>query len=65
MKAHVDPVCSERCITVTTAASANAVPVAEFTLAQILLAGKVQLVATSDYAGYSVRLAGGELPHVG
>lgn len=50
VKGHVDPVCWERDITVTTAAAANAVPVAEFTLAQILLAGKAVLAATHRYA---------------
>ena len=40
VKGHVDPLCFERGIRVTSAAAANAVPVAEFTLAAILLAGK-------------------------
>ena len=37
---HVDPVCWERGMRVTSAAAANAVPVAEFTLAAILFANK-------------------------
>jgi phosphoglycerate dehydrogenase-like enzyme len=65
VKGHVDPICWERGITVTSAAVANAVPVAEYTLAQILLAGKAHLVATSDYAGYRPRLARGELAPIG
>jgi phosphoglycerate dehydrogenase-like enzyme len=40
VKAHVGRVCWERGLTVTTAADANALPVAEYTLASILLAGK-------------------------
>ncbi|MFD8151660.1 hydroxyacid dehydrogenase [Streptomyces sp. NPDC059720] len=39
-KSRVDRVCWERGLTVTTAADANARPVAEYTLASILLAGK-------------------------
>lgn len=65
VKGHVDPVCWERGITVTTAATANAVPVAEFTLAQILLAGKAVLAATHRYAEHKARLARGELVLVG
>lgn len=40
VKAHVGAECWERGIRITTAAQGNAVPVAEFTLAAILLAGK-------------------------
>jgi phosphoglycerate dehydrogenase-like enzyme len=40
VKAHVPPAAWDRGILVTTAASANAYPVAEYTLAFILLAGK-------------------------
>jgi phosphoglycerate dehydrogenase-like enzyme len=40
VKGHVTDACWERGILVTSAAAANAVPVAEFTLAAILLAGK-------------------------
>lgn len=40
VKQHVAPNCWDRGVVVTTAAQANAVPVAEYTLAFILLAGK-------------------------
>jgi phosphoglycerate dehydrogenase-like enzyme len=40
VKGHVTDACWERGILVSTAAEANAVPVAEYTLAMILLAGK-------------------------
>jgi phosphoglycerate dehydrogenase-like enzyme len=40
VKAHVSPACWERGLAVTSAAAANAVPVAEYTLAAILFAGK-------------------------
>ncbi len=49
MKGHVDPACWDAGIRVTTAAAANAVPVAEFALAQILLAGKDTLSASHLY----------------
>jgi phosphoglycerate dehydrogenase-like enzyme len=49
VKDHVDPVCWTKDITVTTAAIANAMPVAEYALAQILLAGKSVLAATQLY----------------
>lgn len=40
VKPHLDPVCWERGLVVTTAAEANAIPVAEFTVAAVLFAGK-------------------------
>jgi phosphoglycerate dehydrogenase-like enzyme len=40
VKAHVTPACWERGLAITSAAAANAVPVAEYTLAAILFAGK-------------------------
>ncbi|MBN1172086.1 MAG: hydroxyacid dehydrogenase [Micromonosporaceae bacterium] len=40
VKAHVTPACWRRGLAVSSAASANALPVAEFTLAAIILAGK-------------------------
>jgi phosphoglycerate dehydrogenase-like enzyme len=49
VKGHVDPEVWQRNIQVTTAAIANALPVAEFTLAQILLAGKSVQRATHIY----------------
>lgn len=49
----VDDVVMERGILVSTQAEANAVPVAEFTLAAVLLANKAVLVpATADYPRY-------------
>ncbi len=65
VKGHVDPVCWDRDITVTTAAAANAVPVAEFTLAQILLAGKAVLAATHRYADRTPGHARDDRPTVG
>lgn len=41
----VDPICWESGVSVTSAAQANAVPVAEYTLAMILLAGKRAFLA--------------------
>ncbi|BCW48166.1 hydroxyacid dehydrogenase [Arthrobacter sp. StoSoilB13] len=49
VKGHVLPECWERGITVTTAAEANAIPVAEFTLGMILLAGKSAVTASRLY----------------
>jgi phosphoglycerate dehydrogenase-like enzyme len=40
VKQHIDPICWERGIAITAAAAANAVPVAEYTLAAILFANK-------------------------
>lgn len=57
VKAHVDPVCWERGIQVTTAARANAIPVVEFTVAQIILAGKDVLGAAHRYASGRLRPA--------
>lgn len=65
VKGHVAPVCWERGIAVTTAASANAVPVAEFTLAQIILAGKAARAAAHLYAERQGTLAREELPPMG
>lgn len=50
VKGHVDPAVWQRGIVVTTAAEANAVPVAEFTLAQVLLAGKRAAPLAREYA---------------
>ncbi|TQJ34679.1 hydroxyacid dehydrogenase [Arthrobacter sp. SLBN-122] len=49
VKGHVLPECWERGITVTTAAEANALPVAEYTLGLILLAGKSTIAASHLY----------------
>ncbi len=48
IKQHVDPACRDRGVTFTTAAQANAVPVAEYTLAFILLAAKGTFLAASQ-----------------
>lgn len=65
VKGHLDPVCWERGILVTTAASANAVPVAEFTLAQILLANKAASKAARHYAHHRDSSWGAVAPVVG
>ncbi|HEU4675866.1 MAG TPA: hydroxyacid dehydrogenase, partial [Motilibacteraceae bacterium] len=49
VKGHVDPVCWERGILVSSAVAANALPVAEFALAAVLFAGKGVLALTEDY----------------
>jgi phosphoglycerate dehydrogenase-like enzyme len=49
VKHHVTDACWERGIRVSSAASGNAVPVAEFTLAAILLAGKRVLRSAARY----------------
>jgi phosphoglycerate dehydrogenase-like enzyme len=61
VKGHVDPVCWERRIMVTTAATANAVPVAEFTVAQIILANKAVAAAAHAYRRDRARPAPGLL----
>nr|EIF91969.1 2-hydroxyacid family dehydrogenase [Streptomyces tsukubensis NRRL18488] len=50
VKEHVTDACWERGIAVSSAASANAVPVAEYTLAAILFAGKRVLSSARRYA---------------
>ncbi len=65
VKGHLDPVCWERGIAVTTAAAANAVPVVEFALAQILLAGKDLLGAAARYAAGAPRPPHEDVPLVG
>lgn len=65
VKGHVDRVCWDRGVTVTTAAAVNAVPVAEFALAQILLANKAVLRATHRYAERRARPEREDLPVVG
>ncbi|MEZ0491002.1 hydroxyacid dehydrogenase [Kineococcus sp. TBRC 1896] len=49
VRAHVTPAVWERGIVVSSAAAQNAVPVAEFTLAVVLLAGKDVLAAAHGY----------------
>ncbi|MFE3524351.1 hydroxyacid dehydrogenase [Streptomyces sp. NPDC059161] len=50
VKHHITDACWERGIAVTSAAAANALPVAEYTLAAILFAGKNVLAAARNYA---------------
>ncbi|MEU5262798.1 hydroxyacid dehydrogenase, partial [Amycolatopsis sp. NPDC021455] len=49
VRGHVTEACWERGIAVTSAAAANAVPVAEYTLAMILLSGKRVLERARDH----------------
>ncbi|WP_326954473.1 hydroxyacid dehydrogenase [Amycolatopsis sp. NBC_01286] len=49
VRAHVTEACWDRGIEVTSAAAANAVPVAEYTLAMILLSGKRVLERAREY----------------
>jgi phosphoglycerate dehydrogenase-like enzyme len=49
VRGHVTDACWERGIEVSSAAAANAVPVAEYTLAMILLSGKHVLERARDY----------------
>lgn len=49
VKHHITPACWERGLRVASAAGANALPVAEYTLAAILLAGKNVLPAARRY----------------
>lgn len=49
VRAHVTEACWDRGIEVTSGAAANAVPVAEYTLAMILLSGKRVLERAHDY----------------
>ncbi|WP_406728976.1 hydroxyacid dehydrogenase [Streptomyces sp. GD-15H] len=49
VRGHVTDACWERGIEVSSAAAANAVPVAEYTLAMILLTGKRVLESARDY----------------
>jgi phosphoglycerate dehydrogenase-like enzyme len=66
VKGHVDPLCFERGVRVSSAAAANAVPVAEFTLAAILLAGKRAFRLQRRYAEVrNFRLWGNEVPPIG
>ncbi|WP_019358647.1 hydroxyacid dehydrogenase [Streptomyces sp. AA1529] len=58
VRGHLTPACWARGIEVSTAAAANAVPVAEYTLAMILLANKQVLPAAR---AYRQRRARGEL----
>lgn len=66
VKNHVTPACFERGIRITSAASANAIPVAEFTVAVILLANKRAFRAQRRYREVrSFRLWSREFPGIG
>ena len=65
VKGHVDPACWDRGVAVTTAAAANAVPVAEFTLAQVILAGKAASTASHLYTQRQAAVGPADLPLVG
>jgi phosphoglycerate dehydrogenase-like enzyme len=65
VKGHVDPACFAR-VRVVSAASANAVPVAEFTVAAILLAGKRAFRLSRRYRELrGFRLWWNEVPPIG
>ncbi|WP_217140395.1 hydroxyacid dehydrogenase [Streptomyces sp. AC627_RSS907] len=55
VRGHVTDACWERGIEVSSAAAANAVPVAEYTLAMILLTGKRVLERARDFRASRVR----------
>lgn len=55
VKGILDPVVWERGLVVSSAADANAVPVAEYAVAMIVLAGKNAFVASRQYAGSGKR----------
>ncbi|MFT2017912.1 hydroxyacid dehydrogenase [Streptomyces sp. 796.1] len=55
VRGHVGAACWQRGIEVSTAASANALPVAEYALAMILLAGKRVLAAAHSYRAARAR----------
>ncbi|MGW3988401.1 hydroxyacid dehydrogenase [Streptomyces sp. NPDC004830] len=65
VKALVTPGLRERGISVSTAAAANAVPVAEYTLAMILLAGKDALAARERLRTDRPSSGGGVVPGIG
>ncbi|WP_240968364.1 hydroxyacid dehydrogenase [Streptomyces sp. HNM0575] len=55
VRGHVTDACWERGIEVSSAAAANALPVAEYTVAMILLSGKHVLETARDYAAARAR----------
>ncbi len=66
VKNHVTPACFERGIQVTSAARANAIPVAEFTVAAILLANKRAFRLQRRYRAHrSFALWSNEFPGLG
>ncbi|WP_432563927.1 hydroxyacid dehydrogenase [Kineococcus sp. SYSU DK003] len=58
VRGHVTPAVWEAGIAVSSAAPANAVPVAEYTLAVVLLAGKRALAAAAEYRRTRARITG-------
>lgn len=65
VKGHLGPEAWERGILVTSAAAANAVPVAEYTLAMILLAGKGVPGILAEYRRRPELDVGAEYPGIG
>ncbi|NNL65033.1 MAG: hydroxyacid dehydrogenase [Myxococcales bacterium] len=66
VKNHVTPACFERGVRITSAAFANAIPVAEFTVAAIVLANKRAFRAQRRYRELrSFRLWSAEFPGIG
>ncbi|WP_314172536.1 hydroxyacid dehydrogenase [Streptomyces winkii] len=61
VRGHITDACWERGIEVSSAAAANALPVAEYTVAMILLSGKRVLETARDYAAARART--GDLRH--
>lgn len=61
VKQHVDPVCWQRGILVSSQAGANAIPVAEFTLAAILFSGKRVLPIAQALSDTRTTVRGDEL----
>jgi phosphoglycerate dehydrogenase-like enzyme len=55
VRGHITDACWERGIEVSSAAAANALPVAEYTVAMILLSGKRVLETARDYAAARAR----------
>ncbi|SCK56228.1 hydroxyacid dehydrogenase [Streptomyces sp. WMMB 322] len=55
VRGHITDACWERGIEVSSAAAANALPVAEYTVAMILLSGKRVLETARDYASARAR----------
>lgn len=65
VKSHITPACWERGLLVSSAAAANALPVAEFTLGAILLSGKDALRMRALYAAEHRSPTPGETARLG
>ncbi len=65
VKGHVTEACWQRGLTVSSAAAANALPVAEYTVAAILFAGKRVVQAARDYRERRDKPAGGLAHYAG